>query len=133
MAPRCLIVDDSDCFLQAAREMLHAEGIAVVGVASTTAEALDRCAESRPDVVLMDVDLGQESGLDAAQRIADTAADGRPRVILISARHEEDLAELIEASPAIAFLPKLRLSGAAVNEALWAADSGSGLQEGADR
>lgn len=61
MALRCLIVDDSECFLQAARTLLHTEGITVVGVASTAADALARCAQLRPDVVLVDIDLGREA------------------------------------------------------------------------
>ncbi|WP_182875827.1 hypothetical protein [Microbispora sp. H10670] len=66
----------------------------------------------------MDVDLGQASGLDAAREIDGTDAGGRPHIILISARHEQDLAKLVETCPAIAFLSKLDLSGAAVNEIL---------------
>ena len=42
MALRCLIVDDSSRFLRAARVLLEGEGIAVVGVAATAAEALTR-------------------------------------------------------------------------------------------
>jgi len=55
---RCLIVDDSRRFLEAARSLLEREGIAVVGVASTSAEALRRAEELKPDVALVDVDLG---------------------------------------------------------------------------
>jgi DNA-binding NarL/FixJ family response regulator len=55
---RCLIVDDNDGFLQAARARLNREGIDVVGVASTSAEAVARVGELRPDVVLVDIRLG---------------------------------------------------------------------------
>jgi two-component system nitrate/nitrite response regulator NarL len=62
MPLRCLIVDDSPQFLRVARALLEREGIAVVGVASTSAEALRRVEELAPDVTLLDVDLGGESG-----------------------------------------------------------------------
>jgi DNA-binding NarL/FixJ family response regulator len=63
---RTLIVDDNASFLAAARDLLEREGIAVVGVASTSDEAVRRAAEMRPDVTLVDVYLGEESGLDLA-------------------------------------------------------------------
>src|SRR3954469_820169 len=55
---RCLIVDDNRPFLDAARLLLEREGIAVVGVATTTAEALRLEEELRRDVVLVDIRLG---------------------------------------------------------------------------
>ncbi|XVQ90293.1 response regulator [Microbispora siamensis] len=124
MALRCLIVDDSDCFLQAARQLLETEGIAVVGVASTGADAAARCAGLRPDVVLVDIDLGEESGFEVTCRLADAAEDP-PRVILISAHDGQDFMEMIETSPAIAFIPKQDLSGRAVTEIVQTAGGAS--------
>jgi CheY-like chemotaxis protein len=65
---RWLIVDDSPCFLEAARGLLERQGIMVVGVASNGAEALRLAEELRPDVTLLDIDLGGESGLELARR-----------------------------------------------------------------
>ncbi|TDB69577.1 LytTR family DNA-binding domain-containing protein [Micromonospora sp. KC721] len=111
---RCLIVDDSRWFLDAARALLDREGVTVVGVASNGVEAQRRVAELRPDVVLLDIDLGGESGFELARRLQ--PEDGRPpaRLILISTHDEEDYAELIAASPAVGFLPKVTLSATAV-------------------
>ena len=67
MALRCLIVDDSAPFLEAASKFLEREGITMVGAASTSADALERAQELRPDVALVDIDLGQESGFDLAR------------------------------------------------------------------
>ncbi len=66
MVLRCVIVDDSARFLEAARALLEREGVDVVGVASTIAEALRLVDEVRPDVTLVDIDLGAESGFDLA-------------------------------------------------------------------
>jgi DNA-binding NarL/FixJ family response regulator len=113
---RCLIIDDSARFLDAARGLLERQGIAVVGVASNSAEALQRVEELRPDVTLLDIDLGGESGLELARRLHGQA-DQAP-VILISMHTEEDYAELIAATPAVGFLAKNALSGDAIRELL---------------
>jgi hypothetical protein len=64
MALRLLIVDDNAHFLRAARTLLEREGVRVVAVASTSAEAVRLARELRPDVTLLDIDLGNESGFD---------------------------------------------------------------------
>jgi DNA-binding NarL/FixJ family response regulator len=112
---RCLIVDDNRRFLDAARGLLEREGLAVVGVASTTAEALHQVQELQPDVTLVDIDLGGESGFELVRRLADLAP---LRMILVSTHAEQDYAELIEASPAIGFVPKSALSAAAIRALL---------------
>jgi DNA-binding NarL/FixJ family response regulator len=111
---RCLIVDDSPRFLDAARGLLERQGISVVGVASTSAEALACSAELRPDVTLVDIDLGGESGLELARRLHGGVGSGSGPVILISTHAEQDYAELIAASPAVGFLPKTALSAEAI-------------------
>ena len=74
--------------------------------------------EVRPDVTLVDIDLGAESGFDLASRLA-RAADGEPsRAILISTHAEADFADLIDASPAVGFLSKSDLSAEAIDAIL---------------
>jgi DNA-binding NarL/FixJ family response regulator len=87
----CVIVDDNAEFLEAARSLLEREGVKVVGVAATCADALRRVAELRPQVVLVDVDLGGESGFDVTRGIAKAIGT---TVILISTHAEDDFAEL---------------------------------------
>jgi CheY-like chemotaxis protein len=115
---RCLIVDDSRRFLEAARGLLERQGVAVVGVASNSAEALQRAVDLRPDVTLLDIDLGGESGLELARRLHGQAGQASAPVILISTHAEQDYAELIAASPAIGFLPKTTLSADAIRDLL---------------
>jgi CheY-like chemotaxis protein len=115
---RCLIVDDSPRFLAAARGLLEREGIAIVGVASTSAEALQRVEELRPDVALLDIDLGGESGFELAERLQRAADGARSRIILISTHAEQDFSDLIAASPAVGFLSKSALSAAAIRDLL---------------
>jgi two-component system, NarL family, nitrate/nitrite response regulator NarL len=119
MKPRCLIVDDNAYFLEAARVLLERQGINVVGVAPTGAEALRLAGELDPDVTLLDIDLGGESGFDLAPRLAEGAGT-RSAVILISTYPKKDFAGLIAASPAVGFLAKSDLSAAAIQELLGA-------------
>ena len=114
MRIRCLIVDDNPSFLVAARVLLERQGLTIAGVASTGAEALRQAETLRPNVVLVDISLGKESGLDLARRlIRDDPNDGAA-VILISTRVEEDVADLIADSPAVGFLTKSELSASAI-------------------
>jgi DNA-binding NarL/FixJ family response regulator len=110
---RLLIVDDNAHFLEAARDLLEREGLDVVAVASTGADAVRLSRLLRPDVTLVDVDLGQESGFDVARQVT----DGGP-VVIISTYAEQDLSDLIDASPAIGYLSKFELSGRAISELL---------------
>jgi DNA-binding NarL/FixJ family response regulator len=118
---RCLIVDDSAAFRDAAGSMLERAGVTVVAMACTISEALRHCRDLRPDVALVDVDLGDESGFDLAEALhrADPLA---PRVILISTHDEQDLVEMIATSPAVGFLPKFALSAKAIRDLLENAD-----------
>jgi DNA-binding NarL/FixJ family response regulator len=109
-----LIADDNWLFAEAARDRLEREGLRVVGVAATSAEALRRAGELRPEVVLVDVMLGGESGLELARRLAVRHRDGEPAVILISTYSAADFAGPIAESPAAGFLPKQQLSADAV-------------------
>jgi len=118
MALRCFIVDDSPHFQAAARNLLERDGLAVVGVASTTDEALRRVEGVDPDVVLVDVDLGDESGFELVRRFQRETSLDRSRVILISTYAEEDLGELVRSAPAAAYLSKSRLSADAIRRIL---------------
>ena len=111
---RCLIVDDSPYFLDAAGGLLAGEGISVVGVAKTSTDAIEQVRRLHPDVLLIDIDLGGESGLALAARLRSEAFVPEPKIILISTHEEQDFADLIAASPAVGFLPKTALSGDAI-------------------
>jgi CheY-like chemotaxis protein len=113
MAFRVLIVDDNRLFLEAARDLLEREGLRVVGVAASSAEALQRAAELQPEVVLVDIRLGRDSGFDLARRLA-AQQRGHPAVILISTYSEADFLDLIAESPARGFLAKPGLSASAI-------------------
>jgi CheY-like chemotaxis protein len=117
---RCVIVDDNPHFIESAVNLLECDGITVVGSATSSAEALQLVDELCPDVTLVDVHLGTESGFELAEQIHRRDASGarRPPVILISAHSERDFADIVAASPAMGFVPKLSLSARLIREML---------------
>jgi len=117
MALRLLIVDDNERFLEAARSTLERDGIEVVGTATTAAEAERQAEELDPDLVLVDLNLGADSGFDLTRRLTELRSN-YSRVLLISTRAEEDFSDLIRESPAIGFLSKSDLSAGAIRELL---------------
>ena len=114
MTLRCVIVDDSCDVLRAARNLLKGQGMAVVGVAATGEQAERMMGELQPDVMLVDIDLGPESGFALARRVSQSPEIERSNVIVISTHDEADYAKLIAASPANGFLPKADLSATAI-------------------
>jgi CheY-like chemotaxis protein len=115
---RVVIVDDNPEFLDSATRLLEHQGVRVVGVASTNADALRSVQELRPDVTLVDVNLGEASGFDVAEALHEIDGAATAPVILISTHAEPDLADMLETSPAIGFLAKSALSARAITAAL---------------
>jgi DNA-binding NarL/FixJ family response regulator len=113
-------VDDNEQFLHVASSSLDRAGIEVVGTARNAADAIARARELRPDVILVDISLGAESGFDAVRQLVESVPGSRFAAVLISTRAEEDYGDLIAASPAVGFLPKSRLSPEAIRDLLLA-------------
>jgi DNA-binding NarL/FixJ family response regulator len=114
MSMRCLLVDDNGAFLEAARILLAGQGLTVAGTASNTAEALLQVNALRPDVAVVDVGLGDESGFDLARHLA---REGIP-VIMISTDTDADYSDLVSESSAAGFLPKIELSAKKIRRIL---------------
>ncbi len=122
MALRCLIVDDRPSFCEAARELLEGQGLTVVGCANSASEAVRSVRELRPEVALVDIDLGPDSGFELARRLANDVDGYSPRVILVSTHDEREFVKLIESSPAVGFVAKTELSAERIYEVLGRAD-----------
>jgi DNA-binding NarL/FixJ family response regulator len=107
-----VLIDDSQEFLGAATRLLEAQGVTVLGCGSSRAQALELAATKAPDVALVDIELGEEDGVELAAELA----GGQParRVILISGHEQEDLPELVNGSGAVGFLAKSALGADAI-------------------
>ena len=113
---RCLIVDDSSFFADEARSLLEHQGVSVVGVAASGDEAVRLAEAFAPDLALVDISLGEESGFDVARRLESTTRP--PAVIFVSTHDEREFSSRIAASPALGFIPKTGLSAARIRELL---------------
>jgi len=114
MSLSCLLVDDSEEFLVSAAQLLSLQGVQVVGRASSGDEALRLVRRLSPDVALVDVELGDEDGIELARQL--TSSGSPAIVILISVRDRNELTELMAGSGAAGFLRKDALDARAVTE-----------------
>ena len=111
-----LIVDDHAGFRRRARALFAASTYEVVAEAEDVASAVRVAEEVRPHVVLLDVQLPDGDGFDAATRIL--GAPSPPAVILISSREAADYGGRIAASGARGFISKADLSPSALDALL---------------
>jgi CheY-like chemotaxis protein len=116
MSRSVLVVDDDATFRRIARRLLAASGLVVVGEAENAAAALVAVGELRPDAVLVDIRLPDQNGVELAREL--TALPWRPRVLLTSSNAEAAKESDVRASGAEAFVPKVQLPSAALDELL---------------
>jgi DNA-binding NarL/FixJ family response regulator len=112
MAWTVLIVDDHAGFRGFARRLLEADGFTVVGEAGDGHSALTAVDDQHPEIVLLDVVLPDIDGFAVADRLAEKGA--APIVVLTSSREAADFGGRLQRSPAIGFIHKDDLSGAAL-------------------
>jgi DNA-binding NarL/FixJ family response regulator len=107
-----LIVDDHEGFRHAARELLEADGIQVIGEAADGESAITESARLRPQLVLLDIQLPDIDGFEVAARIGETSDP--PTVVLTSSHAASSYRQRLAHSAARAFIPKDQLSGQAL-------------------
>jgi DNA-binding NarL/FixJ family response regulator len=84
---RALVVDDHDLFRRGLRELLEEQGIRVIGEAATGSDAVALAARAQPDVVVMDLNLPQISGIEATRELV--AANPHARVLVLTVASDE--------------------------------------------
>jgi DNA-binding NarL/FixJ family response regulator len=109
-----LIVDDHAGFRSLARRLLVAEGFDVVGEAGSGVLAIESARRLRPHVVLLDIQLPDLDGFEVARRLEEEQLGAT--TVLISTRDSSAYRRRLKESPALGFIPKGRLSGAALAE-----------------
>jgi two-component system NarL family response regulator len=95
-AIRVLVVDDQELFRRGLTMLLNVEpDIEVVGEASSGAEAVGLCHTEAPDVVLMDVRMPKQNGIEACASIKE-AAPGARIIMLTVSDDEGDLYDAVK-------------------------------------
>jgi DNA-binding NarL/FixJ family response regulator len=118
VALRCLIVDDNTAFVAAAESVLDGSEFEVVGGATTVSEGLRQVEDLNPEVVLVDIDLGEESGFALVRQVVQASDGDHPMLVMLSAHPEVAFADLIAESQASGFITKSELSPARLSEVL---------------
>ena len=90
--PVLLVVDDEPSILHFFRRAFRGSEISVA-TATTAGEGLEKAAELHPDVVILDINLGESSGLDVFRQIREI----QPRTIVIFITGHGTTATAIEA------------------------------------
>lgn len=114
---RVVLVDDHEMVLHGLTAMLeqHADRVEVVGRATTAEEALAVVARESPDVVLSDVRLGRDSGLDLCRRLV--AQQPGVRVVFLTVYDDEHYLYQALRAGAVGYVLK-RVGGAELVEHL---------------
>lgn len=120
---RVVLVDDHPMVLEGLKAMLarRAGEIRIVGQASTSDEAFRVVGDLEPDIVVLDVRLGQDSGLDVCHRLI--ARDPACRVVFLTVYDDEQYLFQALRAGAVGYLLK-RVDGRALVEHLQAVHSG---------
>jgi two-component system invasion response regulator UvrY len=104
-----LVVDDQPPFRAAARAVLsRIAEFDLVGEAASGEEAVAMSESLQPDLVLMDINMGEMNGIEATRLV--TASRPATMVILVSTYAEEDLPGDARTSGAAAYVHKDELS-----------------------
>ena len=84
MAKTVLIVEDNELNMKLFHDLLEAHGYATVGTRNGI-EALDLARKHRPDLILMDIQLPEVSGLEVTKWLKDDAELRRIPVVAVTA------------------------------------------------
>jgi DNA-binding NarL/FixJ family response regulator len=113
-----VIVDDNERFADVTADLLAKDGFAVVGRAHHSGEALQVIVETHPDLVLIDLYLGNDSGVELIRQIIHRGLAAQTFLLRVSSCAAADLHNVFEASDAHACLTKTDLSGGAIRALL---------------
>ena len=84
-----LIVDDEPNIVQLVRVTLETSGVHVLEACDGTT-ALDRAVADRPNLILLDVDLPDVSGLEVCRRLKAEAALAHTKIVMLTAAAQQD-------------------------------------------
>lgn len=104
---KLLCVDDNPEMLTFLIEFLESEFL-IVGTLSSGSSVVAAAASLSPDVILMDVDLGDTNGFDVAEQLR--SAGSLAKIVFLSVYTSRDFIEAAEALGAAAYLSKTQIA-----------------------
>jgi DNA-binding NarL/FixJ family response regulator len=100
-----LIVDDHKSFADLLSQALNTvDGLRCVATASTAAEGIALATRLRPSIVVMDINMPQQDGLQATRRLRQVAPDSI--IAVVTAHRDPDWVSRAARAGASAFIPK---------------------------
>lgn len=87
---RVFLIDDHRSILWGLERLIESgkPAMQVVGSAANCTEALEQLDSANPDVILLDIDLGKESGVDAIPKLI---AKSRARILVLTGVRDESV------------------------------------------
>jgi DNA-binding NarL/FixJ family response regulator len=119
-----MVVDDHDLFRSGLKRLLAEDGLNIVGEARNGEEAVRRAVELRPDVVVMDVNMPQMSGVEATRELHEAAPECAVLMLTVNA-DDDDVLDAILAGASGYLLKDARLPE--IIRAIHAAAAGEAL------
>jgi two-component system chemotaxis response regulator CheY len=101
---KVLVVDDSEVARMMIGEFLILNGHEVAGEADSLAQALAAYAAKRPDLVTLDLSMGEDDGFAVLKALRQT--DAKARVLIVSANTQKEIYDDLMKEGATGFLPK---------------------------
>jgi DNA-binding NarL/FixJ family response regulator len=110
---RVLLVDDNVYFLIAARGLLGlSEALEVIDSVTCGREALNRVPHLQPDIILLDLNLGEQSGLELIPQLKEANPQGK--IIVLTMMEDEPYREAALRAGADAFARKSKMGKALI-------------------
>ncbi len=99
-----MLVDDSPAFLAAASRFLATQRIEIVGEAHFSQAAIEMASTCKPDLILLDLELGDSDGFDVLRSVK--TQPNPPRVIVVTLHDQDEYREAAIQAGADGFVAK---------------------------
>lgn len=104
---RILLADDNSAVLDHVSKVL-AKNYEVVAAVKEGLAVAKECLRLKPDVVILDISMGEVSGIDVARDLRDSGC--RSKVVFLTVHEDYDFVNAAIGSGALAYVLKSRLS-----------------------
>lgn len=105
MAKKILIADDEQDVLELVTDILATEDYDVI-CAANGQEALEKIAQEKPDLILLDIRMPILSGIEVCQKVKEDAVLGKIPILFISANSKGMSPEIFESTKASGYIRK---------------------------